>query len=76
MSDFCCDELNNMLYSNCLCKVDEREANNPQSIQKHSVYMKDIIRNVRIGEIYLYEAEFSQIFGKPFKFCPYCGMEI
>lgn len=74
--DFCCDELDRMVISDCLMLVGNEELKNPNSIQDITIRFGDTPRNIKPGEIYLYNEEYHQIRGKPFSFCPFCGASL
>ena len=77
MFEYCCDDLRDMLYgSDCLYRMTMDEVKNPRRIQDYSVNMDYEIKKVKLNEIYLYDEEYSQINGKPFSFCPYCGKNL
>jgi hypothetical protein len=56
--------------------IDEREEQNPTSVQRAAVNLGWDIIPIKNGEVYLYDGEFKQIQGKPFKYCPWCGKSV
>ena len=76
MISICCKDLEHMLYAECLMQITEYELQFPKKIQKHSLHMGELGRPLKLDEIYLYDEEYKQIQGEPFKFCPWCGAKV
>ena len=76
-NEFCCKQMKNNIYCPALIDIGEYEEKNPSSIQRATFRdFPDEIHPVKKGEIYLYYDEISQIYGEPFKVCPWCGTKI
>ena len=76
MDKFCCDAFRDAWCGPCLIEIDEDDIKDISLHQRAIYHLGGEYKKVKIGEIYLYEDELSQIKGEPFKFCPYCGAKL
>ena len=70
---FCCEDMKEGWLSSCILEIDEEDLTHPEYHQNFMYHNDMDYKTVKIGELYLYDDEMSQIEGEPFKFCPWCG---
>lgn len=71
--EFCCETMEEVFYTQCMVIVDDRQEKDPGSVQVAARKLTgEKIKPIKKGEVYIFDGEYNQIQGKPFKVCPWC----
>ena len=57
-------------------RIDEEDILRPSFIQDSVVRNGGELRPLKLHEVYIWDEEFGEIRGEPFKFCPFCGAKL
>jgi len=77
MEKFCCEDMKEGWLSPSLEEIGEEAEKHPAKVQWYTTHdFPEDVHPVKKGELYLGDSDVSQIYGKPFKFCPWCGKKL
>lgn len=70
---YCCNNLSDTYEVH---RIDEEDIAHPAFIQESIVKNGFDPRPLKLNEVYIWDEEFGEIRGEPFKFCPWCGAKL
>jgi hypothetical protein len=71
--EYCCKLLEETWE---IYRIGEEDIKHPTFIQESKIQMGYDPRPLKLYEVYIWNEEFGEIVGEPFKFCPWCGAQL